>query len=97
MDGSYANDAVQSSAKMTRDQALRVLGRRIAELRREKGLTQETLAEAMGVSRNHVADIELGTRNTGVWSLLLICRALGLPPAEVFEDFSPAALKRLGR
>ena len=80
---------------MTRDEALKTLGRRIAELRREKGLTQEALAEAMGVSRNHVADIELGTRNTGVWSVLLICKALALTPAEVFADFTLAALRRL--
>ena len=66
---------------------MKTLGRRIAELRRQKGFTQEALAEAMGVSRNHVADIELGVRNTGVWSLLLICKALALPPAALFEDF----------
>jgi len=82
---------------MTRDETLKLLGRRIAELRREKGLTQEALAEAMGVSRNHVADIELGVRNTGVWSLLLVCRALALPPATLFEDFTASALRRLGR
>ena len=64
-------------------------------MRREKGLTQEALAEAMGVSRNHVADIELGVRNTGVWSLLLICKALALPPAVLFQDFSEVVLRRL--
>jgi transcriptional regulator with XRE-family HTH domain len=80
---------------MTRDEALRTLGRRIAGLRHEKGLTQERLAEAMGVSRNHVADIELGVRNTGVWSLLLICKALALPPAALFADFTAASLRRL--
>jgi len=80
---------------MTRDEALKTLGRRIAELRREKGFTQEALAEAMGVSRNHIADIELGARNTGVWSLLLICRALALEPGDLFEDFDRAALRRL--
>ena len=82
---------------MTRDETFKTLGRRIAELRREKGLTQEALAEAMGVSRNHIADIELGMRNTGVWSLLLICRALALPPSVLFEDFSPSVLRRMGR
>lgn len=82
---------------MTRDEALKTLGRRIAELRREKGLTQEALAEAMGVSRNHVADIELGTRNTGVWSFLLICKALALPPATLFEDFTASILRGLKR
>jgi transcriptional regulator with XRE-family HTH domain len=82
---------------VTRDEALKTLGRRIAELRREKGLTQEALAEAMGVSRNHVADIELGARNTGVWSFLLVCKALALPPGALFEDFSASVLKRLRR
>jgi transcriptional regulator with XRE-family HTH domain len=80
---------------MTRDDALKTLGRRIADLRRAKGMTQEALAEAMGVSRNHVADIELGTRNTGVWSFLLICRALTVAPAALFADFGPAVVRRL--
>ncbi len=82
---------------MTRDEALKTLGRRIAELRREKGLTQEALAEAMGVSRNHVADIELGVRNTGVWSLLLICKALAVAPGVLFQDFGTNLVRRLSR
>lgn len=82
---------------MTRDEALKTLGRRIAELRREKGMTQEALAEAMGVSRNHVADIELGARNTGVWSLLLICRSLAISPTAVFEDFTSVVVRRLSK
>jgi len=82
---------------MTRDEALKTLGSRIAELRREKGLTQEALAEAMGVSRNHVADIELGTRNTGVWSLLLVCQAVGVSPSTLFADFTSSLLRRLGK
>jgi transcriptional regulator with XRE-family HTH domain len=81
---------------MTRADALQTLGRRIAALRREKGLTQEALAEAMGVSRNHVADIELGARNTGVWSLLLVCKALAIAPGALFEDFTGNVLRRLG-
>jgi len=82
---------------MKREEALKTLGRRIAALRREKGLTQEALAEAMGVSRNHVADIELGARNTGVWSLLLICRVLKTPAAQLFVDFTFSASERRGK
>jgi hypothetical protein len=33
----------------------------------------------------------------GVWSLLLICEALGIPPAALFEDFTGSVLRRLGR
>lgn len=80
---------------MTRDEALKSLGRRIAEIRREKGYTQEALAEAMGVSRNHIADIELGVRNTGVWSLLLICKTLSVLPSALFRDFTVNTMSRL--
>jgi transcriptional regulator with XRE-family HTH domain len=61
---------------MRKQDALKLLGERVAKLRRSRGLTQEQLAERMGVSRNHIADIELGMRNTGVWSFLLAARAL---------------------
>jgi transcriptional regulator with XRE-family HTH domain len=81
---------------MNRNEALETLGLRIATLRREKGISQAALAEAMGMARNHVVDIETGARNTGVWSLLLICRELGLPPASLFEDFPSAVLRGLG-
>ena len=72
---------------MQRQDALKLLGERVAKLRRERDLTQEELAEKMGVSRNHIADIELGTRNTGVWSFLLMARALDVPPSELFRSF----------
>jgi len=39
----------------------------------------------MGVSRNHIADIELGARNTGVWSILLVARALGVRPGDLLD------------
>jgi transcriptional regulator with XRE-family HTH domain len=66
---------------------LKVLGGRVATLRRERDLTQEQLAERAGVSRNHIADIELGARNTGVWSLILVAWALDVPPSELFRPF----------
>jgi transcriptional regulator with XRE-family HTH domain len=82
---------------MTKAEALRRLGEHVAELRRERGLTQEALAERMEVSRNHVADIELGARNTGVWSFLLLARALELPASELLAIFGPATLRKLKR
>ena len=66
---------------------LKVLGERVATLRRERDLTQEQLAERAGVSRNHIADIELGARNTGVWSLILVAGALDVPPSDLFRPF----------
>jgi len=80
---------------MRKDQALKLLGQRVAAIRRERGLTQEQLAEAAGVSRNHIADIELGARNTGVWSVLLLARALDCLPGDLFKDFSSRVIRGL--
>ena len=80
---------------MRKTAALKLLGERVATLRRERGMTQERLAEEAGVPRNHVADIELGARNTGVWSMLLLARALGVEVASLFADFPPNVLRRL--
>jgi transcriptional regulator with XRE-family HTH domain len=70
---------------MDREDALKLLGQRVAKLRLDRGMTQEQLAERMGVSRNHIADIELGARNTGIWSILLIARALNVRPGELLD------------
>ncbi len=70
---------------MKKPAALKSIGERVVKLRRDRGMTQEQLAESAGVSRNHIADIELGTRNTGVWSFVLLARALGVTVSELFR------------
>jgi len=39
------------------------LGRRLCDLREERGLTQEVVAEAAGMSRNHYQLLESGISN----------------------------------
>jgi transcriptional regulator with XRE-family HTH domain len=80
---------------MRKTDALKLLGERVAKLRRSRGLTQEQLAERMGMSRNHIADIELGMRNTGVWSFLLAARALEMDAGDLFSDFPAPIVRRL--
>lgn len=80
---------------MKKSEALLRFGEHVAVLRRERALTQEALAERMGVSRNHIADIELGVRNTGMWSLLRLARALELPASELLSVFTVAVLRDL--
>jgi transcriptional regulator with XRE-family HTH domain len=80
---------------MRKTDALKLLGERVAKLRHSRGLTQEQLAERMGMSRNHIADIELGMRNTGVWSFLLAARALEMDAGDLFSDFPASIVRRL--
>jgi transcriptional regulator with XRE-family HTH domain len=56
---------------------LRKLGRRIAELRRERGFTQEAAAEKLGMLAANYARIEQGRQNLTIDTLLRITRMLG--------------------
>jgi transcriptional regulator with XRE-family HTH domain len=53
------------------------IGKRIAELRKKKGLSQVRLAELSGIDSGHIARIELGKYSTGIDILAKIGHALG--------------------
>lgn len=53
------------------------LGRAIAELRQTHGLTQQDLAETLGVSRSVIAHLERGRHGTTLARILRILRRLG--------------------
>lgn len=55
-----------------------LLGKRIAELRRDRGWTQKELAERAGITPTYVSEIENGrTKNVGSSTLLDLAEALG--------------------
>lgn len=54
------------------------IGRRIARHRNELELSQETLAERMGISRAVLSKIENGQKSINAMELQVACRALGL-------------------
>lgn len=54
------------------------IGKRIAEIRKAKGLSQVKLAEAAGIDPGHIARIELGKYSTGIDVLSKIAEALGM-------------------
>lgn len=60
------------------------LAQRIEKLRREKGLTQEKLAEKAGLHRAYFWDIEQG-RNISIKTAYNIARALGVKLSELFD------------
>ena len=65
------------------------LGRRITELRKEKGLSQEDLAHVAGVDRSYMSCIERGVRNPSVLKLAVIARALNVSVADLFSPKQP--------
>lgn len=54
-----------------------LIGKRIAQLRKEKGLTQEQLSELTGLDRTNIAKIENGKYNVSIDILNKVCVSLG--------------------
>lgn len=78
------------------DALIRDVGRRIAELRAEAGLTQEALAERLGLTPRYVQMLEAGDANPPIRSLAELAQALGVELRELFEE--PASREvRVGR
>jgi transcriptional regulator with XRE-family HTH domain len=65
---------------------LRALGKRVRELRRERGYSQEKLAEHAGIHENHVRRIEGGTANPSYIVLVKIAKALGVTASELLHS-----------
>ncbi len=70
------------------------LGRRIAQLRKEQGITQVQLAETLGVSQQTITAYEVGRRRIQVSALPVIAQALGVAVEALLNDNSKAAAKR---
>jgi transcriptional regulator with XRE-family HTH domain len=69
-----------------RREELRLLGERVREHRRTRGLTQEALAEALDLSVAYVSLIERGGRNPPYTTVVAIARALGVPASRIVAD-----------
>jgi len=71
-------------------------GKRLAEARRDKGMTQQELADKAGVHISHVQRIEAGTSQPTVEILKRLAEALQVSlDMLVFERTSEAATQRL--
>lgn len=66
------------SSKSEKDPELVALGRRLVQLRKNAGLTQEGLAEAAGLHWTYVGQIERGERNLTYKSVLRLARGLNV-------------------
>lgn len=69
---------------------LRLLGKRIKELRKKRGLTQEELAEKCHIHYKFLGGIERATTNPTLNILMRIAAGLGTSLAELFRYESSA-------
>lgn len=61
------------------------VGAAIRLLRKERGLSQEALADAAAIDRSHMGKIERGERNVTLLNLFKIAAALGLKTSLLIE------------
>ena len=57
---------------------------RLEELRKERGINQEQLAEALEVSRQTIGSLENGRYNPSILLAFRISRYFGLPIEDIF-------------
>jgi len=65
------------------------IGSRLHEIRRKLGLTQSETAERAGLSDRTYADIERGTVNMRVDTLLKICSVFKITPNDILVNDVP--------
>jgi transcriptional regulator with XRE-family HTH domain len=61
-------------------------GKRVRELRNQRGLSQEALALACGLDRSYIGGVERGERNISLVNIHKISRALQVSAGELVTD-----------
>lgn len=67
----------------------RAIGNKLLAIRKKAGLTQSEVAEAANLSDRTYADIERGTVNMRIETVLKICEALHITPDVVLTEEHP--------
>ena len=62
-----------------------ILGKNIKKARKEKGLSQNELAELLDISREHLANIETAKRTISLGLLFHLCEKLEKSEQELFN------------
>jgi transcriptional regulator with XRE-family HTH domain len=65
-----------------------LFGMRVREMRMERGLSQERLAELAKLHRNYVGGVERGERNIALLNIVQLARALRVKPTQLMETLS---------
>lgn len=58
-------------------------GKRLRELRLERGLSQEKLGELAGLDRTYISSAEAGRRNVSLKTIYKLAEALGVEASEL--------------
>lgn len=68
----------------------RAIGNNLLNIRKKAGLTQSEVADAANLSDRTYADIERGTVNMRIETILKICEALHITPDVILTEDNPS-------
>jgi len=68
----------------TEQKFLKAFGKRLARIRKQKGFTQEKLAELVDLHFTYIGMVERGTRNPTIANVYKISKALKVDIKELF-------------
>ena len=68
---------------------LNMIGGKLYAVRKRMGLTQAEVAEAAGLADRTYADIERGSVNMRIETILRICHVLHITPDEILTEENP--------
>ena len=72
----------------------RNFGRRVRDLRRAAGMTQEDLAERCGLFRTYMSRIETGKANPTLTMIHALAASLGVPVTALFGEVAEEAVRK---
>lgn len=61
------------------------VGKRVRELRHQKGLKQDTMSKQVGIHRSYLCDVECGKRNISIENLEKLWVFFEMTPEEFFR------------
>lgn len=68
---------------MATDERMIAFGKRVREVRKSKGISQEKLAEMAAIDRSYMGNIERGEKNITLKKVYEICDALSIEIQEL--------------
>lgn len=69
---------------------LALFGKRLIELRKVRGWSQERLALESGLARSYLGEVERGKRNIALINICILANTLGVAPSALLAFSEPA-------
>lgn len=63
-----------------------IFGKKLQKVRKEKGFTQETLADTIGMHRTYIGSIERGEQSVSLDNIYRISKALKISLSDLFSN-----------